>query len=70
MNWVSEIGFSGTWNQPKNGLKRQVEQDFFFIFAKFFDIFDYFSKFRSTFGELHFEKSSKICQKITKNKEK
>jgi len=28
MNWVSEIGFSGTWNQPKNGLKRQVEQGF------------------------------------------
>jgi len=66
MNWVSEIGFSGTWNQPKNGLKRQVEQGFSSFLPNFFDIFDYFSKFRSTFGELHFEKSSKICQKNNK----
>ena len=35
MDRVPEIGFSGTRNHPKNGVKRQVEHGFSSFFAKF-----------------------------------
>ena len=66
---ILEIEFSGTWNQPKNVLNRQVEQGFY----SFFSIFDYFSKFRSSIFStcvLLFEKSSNMSKKLAKNEEK
>ena len=48
--------------QPKNGFKKQVGTRFFFIFCQIFAIFDDFSKFRRTFGMLHFEKSSNMAK--------
>ena len=50
-----------TGNHPKNGFKASWTR-LFFIFA----ILDAFSKFHSTFGALHFEKSSNMA----KNEEK
>ena len=32
---VREIGFLCIWNQPKNGFKKEVEQEHLFIFAKY-----------------------------------
>ena len=56
MDWVLlEIGLAGTWNQLKNGFKRQAERGFSSFFANFFGrggIFDDFSKFLSTFWML------------------
>ena len=52
--------------EPSEAWWRQIEQGF----SSFFAIFDDFSKFRSTFCALNFEKSStmgKIWQKIKKN---
>ena len=43
-DWISEIGFSGTRNQPKMGLG-QIEQGFAHIFSKFMACQNDFSKF-------------------------
>ena len=51
--------YLGTRNHSKKWIEEKCWIRIFFIFfAKFFTIFDDFSKFSSTFGVLHIEKSS------------
>ena len=56
MDRVHEIGFSGTRNQPKNGLK--VKKAFNFNFYQIFDDFSKLPLVHSTFNQ--------ICQKFNK----
>ena len=62
---ISEIGFLGTQNQPKNGFMPSGARIFFIFAKKFCGLFDDFSKFCSTFGMFHFTlKNHQICQKF------
>ena len=64
-DWVPEIGFSRTWNQSKNGFKRQAEQGFSSFIAT---IFAYLMIFQS-FALLHFLKISSNMAKFWQNDE-
>ena len=67
MDRVSEIGFFSTRNQCKKWVERKLNKAFLHFFAKYFDIFDDFSKFCSTVRVLHFKKIIKYWQNMRKN---
>ncbi len=66
MDRVSEIRFSGTWNQPKNGVLRQVEHVFFSFFAKFMACLMIFQSF-AALSERSTLKYHQICQNFCQN---
>ena len=66
MDQVSEIGFSGIRNQPKNGFKAKVEQGFSSFPTQTYGIFDDFLKFVSALSVHCILKIHQIWQQFGK----